>query len=143
MIVCDDSKKAEQLITFKGSLESVIVIDEVTQEARDKAAEADIKIFSFNEMIELGKQNLEEPRVRLKLIIRFFIIFFIYVVFQPPKPDDLCTICYTSGTTGTPKGAMITHQNVVSIASSMVVYVVSKERDSDFGIDFKLKSSLF
>ena len=21
----------------------------------------------------------------------------------PPKPDDICTICYTSGTTGVPK----------------------------------------
>lgn len=23
--------------------------------------------------------------------------------FRPPKPEDIATICYTSGTTGTPK----------------------------------------
>lgn len=32
----------------------------------------------------------------------------------PPKPSDICTICFTSGTTGVPKGAMISHQNVVA-----------------------------
>uniref|UniRef100_A0A7N6BCE0 Long-chain-fatty-acid--CoA ligase n=1 Tax=Anabas testudineus TaxID=64144 RepID=A0A7N6BCE0_ANATE len=36
---------------------------------------------------------------------------------EPPKPEDLSIICFTSGTTGNPKGAMLTHENVVSDAS--------------------------
>ena len=33
---------------------------------------------------------------------------------RPPKPDDLATICYTSGTTNVPKGALLTHYNLLS-----------------------------
>uniref|UniRef100_A0A671WSK3 Long-chain-fatty-acid--CoA ligase n=1 Tax=Sparus aurata TaxID=8175 RepID=A0A671WSK3_SPAAU len=32
----------------------------------------------------------------------------------PPVPDDLSIVCFTSGTTGNPKGVMLTHGNVVA-----------------------------
>uniref|UniRef100_M8ATS5 4-coumarate--CoA ligase n=1 Tax=Aegilops tauschii TaxID=37682 RepID=M8ATS5_AEGTA len=34
--------------------------------------------------------------------------------FRPPKPEDVATICYTSGTTGTPKGAVLSHANFIA-----------------------------
>lgn len=39
----------------------------------------------------------------------------------PPAPDDIITINYTSGTSGTPKGVVLTHRNAMgSVATSMI-----------------------
>ncbi|MER5548426.1 long-chain fatty acid--CoA ligase [Streptomyces sp. NPDC002589] len=42
---------------------------------------------------------------------------------MPVGPDDLCMIMYTSGTTGRPKGAMLTHGNIVWNSLNVLVDV--------------------
>eukprot|EP00192_Tetraselmis_astigmatica_P007297 CAMPEP_0117697424 /NCGR_PEP_ID=MMETSP0804-20121206/29225_1 /TAXON_ID=1074897 /ORGANISM="Tetraselmis astigmatica, Strain CCMP880" /LENGTH=695 /DNA_ID=CAMNT_0005511681 /DNA_START=84 /DNA_END=2172 /DNA_ORIENTATION=+ len=42
---------------------------------------------------------------------------------KTPKPEDLATICYTSGTTGVPKGAMLTHANLISNSASTAPFI--------------------
>jgi long-chain acyl-CoA synthetase len=50
------------------------------------------------------------------------------------RPDDLCTIVYTSGTTGDPKGAELAHQNLVDISRAAIkVHPLS---DSDTTLSF-------
>ncbi len=42
----------------------------------------------------------------------------------PPAADDLAAIVYTSGTTGKPKGVMLTHRNVVANVQAILARVV-------------------
>ncbi len=42
----------------------------------------------------------------------------------PPGPDDLAALVYTSGTTGKPKGVMLTHRNVVSDVKAVLERIV-------------------
>ena len=37
----------------------------------------------------------------------------------PPSPDDIYTFCFTSGTTGEPKGALITHRNIIANSAAL------------------------
>jgi long-chain acyl-CoA synthetase len=62
-------------------------------------AQLGIKVISFSATLQLGKKN---PRPH-----------------KPPTGDDLYALSYTSGTTGNPKGVMLTHLNMVSTLRTM------------------------
>ena len=56
----------------------------------------------------------------------------------PPVPAgielDLAMLVYTSGSTGFPKGVMMTHQNVVAAATSITTYLENTEDDIVLGV---------
>jgi long-chain acyl-CoA synthetase len=58
------------------------------------AADAGLKIYSMQEVEQIGAAS-QRP-------------------VNPPQPDDIITINYTSGTTGNPKGVVLTHRNAVA-----------------------------
>ena len=47
----------------------------------------------------------------------------------PPAAQDLAAIVYTSGTTGKPKGVMLTHRNVVSNVQAVMAHVTPEVDD--------------
>ncbi len=51
-----------------------------------------------------------------------------------PSPDDLACILYTSGTTGRPKGVMLSHRNIAANTRSIVEYLGLTHRDSVLSI---------
>ena len=45
------------------------------------------------------------------------------------RPDDVAVICYTSGTTGAPKGAMLTHAHLIAAATGFLARERLREGD--------------
>jgi long-chain acyl-CoA synthetase len=54
--------------------------------------------------------------------------------YDPPTPSDIITINYTSGTTGDPKGVVLTHFNAVAATSCALALM--EQTDSDSGCSF-------
>ncbi|XP_035218084.1 long-chain-fatty-acid--CoA ligase 4-like isoform X3 [Stegodyphus dumicola] len=48
---------------------------------------------------------------------------------DPPTPNDLAVIMYTSGSTGIPKGVMLTHKNMVTTATGLLDCIPVLEPD--------------
>uniref|UniRef100_A0A3Q0SXS3 Long-chain-fatty-acid--CoA ligase n=1 Tax=Amphilophus citrinellus TaxID=61819 RepID=A0A3Q0SXS3_AMPCI len=103
-IVCDVTDKVNLVLDCindtKHSVKTIVLMESPGASLIEKGQQAGIHILSLQEMIALGKANHQQP--------------------QPPQPEDMAVICFTSGTTGKPKGAMLTHGNIVSNCSSVI-----------------------
>uniref|UniRef100_A0A146V8A4 Long-chain-fatty-acid--CoA ligase n=1 Tax=Fundulus heteroclitus TaxID=8078 RepID=A0A146V8A4_FUNHE len=104
-VLCDNQKKAETLLLNheKGQtsvLKTVVLMDPFSPDLIERGKKCGVDIISLEDMEALGKSNLQKP--------------------VPPRPEDLSIVCFTSGTTGNPKGAMLTHENVVADAAAVV-----------------------
>ncbi|KXN74687.1 acetyl-CoA synthetase-like protein [Conidiobolus coronatus NRRL 28638] len=67
---------------------------------RNWAESKGIHIYDFNEVDRLGYLNPEDPYIQ--------------------SPEHVVTLCYTSGTTGNPKGAMMTNKNLMTAIGFIV-----------------------
>ncbi|XP_054459810.1 long-chain-fatty-acid--CoA ligase 1a isoform X1 [Anoplopoma fimbria] len=103
-VICDVPEKARMIFdcaSGKGrSVKTIVLIEPFDSELVTRGQESGIEILSFKEFEALGKANLQKPVL--------------------PEPEDLALICFTSGTTGHPKGAMLTHGNVISNTAAFI-----------------------
>lgn len=89
------SKLAEALDTKEVSIKRLIIMDDVTNITPSNYTPHS---FYFKNVIDMGKISMHD----------------IKSISQSVKDEDLALLMYTSGTTGQPKGAMLTHNNIMS-----------------------------
>ncbi len=106
------------------SVEKIIVME-------DGDASSHSKVMCFKDLLKLGREKYAEDPMLFEKLSREVTV------------DDLATIVYTSGTTGLPKGAMITHGNIFWVVQSLDQIQPHFASDQDCTVPFLPLSHVF
>nr|XP_040038526.1 LOW QUALITY PROTEIN: long-chain-fatty-acid--CoA ligase 6 [Gasterosteus aculeatus aculeatus] len=98
-VICDKVDKAQVLLDNverkeTPGLRRIILMDGFESDLVRRGEGCGVLVQAMQEVEALGRDHCRTP--------------------VPPAPDDLSIVCFTSGTTGNPKGVMLTHGNVVA-----------------------------
>ncbi|CAH8577889.1 unnamed protein product [Schistosoma turkestanicum] len=103
IMFCDSIEVVQNLITSApDTLQHIILFPTLstnTKYTSFSAVNSKVKIYTYEEFLEFSTGEL--------------------ICTETPKPESLFMVCYTSGSTGIPKGVKITHQCIVKTIQSL------------------------
>jgi long-chain acyl-CoA synthetase len=112
-IPIDAESSENEVVNFAsaGDAAAIVISAKLLEEHSDlcdkltAAGLKDVRIWTFDEVYELPAQEVEDERIAL--------------LPQRVSPQSVASLIFTSGTTGRPKGVMLSHRNLTSMVSML------------------------
>ena len=102
VVFCDDQEQVDKVVEVRDRIPKVrTVIYEDPRGMRDY--QSDDWFMFIEELYRLGEAVHQAEPNRFEQMV------------DQGDPDDICHLCLTSGTTGLPKGAMLSHRNYINM----------------------------